>query len=270
MYDIFQAPFIREMKEMTANMYRMGWDERNGGNISVLLDAPVVEAFIDPAHVQETIGLSFDASALAGRYVLVTRTGGYFKNIESRPQENLGLVRIAKDGGSYDVMWGFAGGGRPTSEFPTHLMNHIVRLKADACHRVVLQCHPVNTLAMTFVHTLDEREFTRTLWKMCTECMVVFPDGVGVLPWMVCGGNEIGEKTAEKIADRRLVVWAQHGIFGTGRDMDEAFGLVETVEKAAEIYMKILGHPIVQAYGDKELHALAEAFHLTPRAGYLD
>ena len=105
MYDIFQAPFIREMKEMTANMYRMGWDERNGGNISVLLDAPVVEAFIDPAHVQETIGLSFDASALAGRYVLVTRTGGYFKNIESRPQENLGLVRIAKDGGSYDVMW---------------------------------------------------------------------------------------------------------------------------------------------------------------------
>ena len=25
-----------------------------------------------------------------------------------------------------------------------------------------------------------ERDFTRTLWQMCTECIVVFPDGVNV------------------------------------------------------------------------------------------
>ena len=37
MKDIMNAPFVEEMKEMTANMYRLGWDERNGGNISYLL-----------------------------------------------------------------------------------------------------------------------------------------------------------------------------------------------------------------------------------------
>ena len=32
---------------------------------------------------------------------------------------------------------------------------------------------------------------------MCTECLVVFPDGVGIIPWLVPGTNEIGVATAE-------------------------------------------------------------------------
>ena len=55
---------------------------------------------------------------------------------------------------------------------------------------------------MTYVHDLDEVAFTRTLWQMCTECVVVFPDGVNVLPWMLCGTNEIGVATAEKMQIR--------------------------------------------------------------------
>ena len=31
--------------------------------------------------------------------------------------------------------------------------------------------------------------------------------------------------------ESRLVLWPQHGIYGTGRDMDEVFGLIETAEK---------------------------------------
>ena len=38
MKNILEAPFVREMCETTANMYRLGWDERNGGNISYMLD----------------------------------------------------------------------------------------------------------------------------------------------------------------------------------------------------------------------------------------
>ena len=32
-----------------------------------------------------------------------------------------------------------------------------------------------------------------------------------------------------------LVVWGLHGIYGAGKDMDETFGLIETVEKAAQL-----------------------------------
>ena len=37
MKDILTAPFVQEMMQTTANMYRLGWDERNGGNISYML-----------------------------------------------------------------------------------------------------------------------------------------------------------------------------------------------------------------------------------------
>ncbi|MBQ8095177.1 MAG: class II aldolase/adducin family protein [Clostridia bacterium] len=35
--------------------------------------------------------------------------------------------------------------------------------------------------------------------------------------------------------DGEDIVWAQHGIYGANKDLDETFGLIETAEKAAEI-----------------------------------
>ena len=35
--NVLQAPFVEEMVKTTKNLYRLGWDERNGGNISYLL-----------------------------------------------------------------------------------------------------------------------------------------------------------------------------------------------------------------------------------------
>ncbi|MBQ3880513.1 MAG: rhamnulose-1-phosphate aldolase, partial [Oscillospiraceae bacterium] len=144
------------------------------------------------------------------------------------------------------------------------------RLSVDPENRIVMHCHPANLLAMTYVHPLDERAFTRTLWQMCTECIVVFPDGVNVLPWMLCGTNEIGIATAEKMRTARLVVWAQHGIYGAGKDLDETFGRIETAEKAAEIYMKIAHLPILQTITDEQMHLLEGRFGVKAREGYLD
>ncbi len=269
MKDIFTAPFVEQMRATTANMYRLGWDERNGGNISYMIDTGEAEQYLDLSRVIRTLPLGFDAAALSGKIFIVTGTGKYFKNIDKDPEANLGIVRIASDGKAAELLWGYRDGGKFTSEFPSHLMSHIERLKADPKNRVVMHCHPANLLAMTYVHTLDEREFTRTLWQMCTECIVVFPDGVNVLPWMLCGTNDIGIATAEKMKTARLTVWSQHGIYGAGKDLDEAFGLIETAEKAAEIYMKIAHLPRVNTITDEQLKTLAEAFGVTYRENYL-
>ena len=55
MKNIFEAPFVREMEKTTANMYRLGWDERNGGNVSYLLDEKEVAEYLDLIHVIRTI-----------------------------------------------------------------------------------------------------------------------------------------------------------------------------------------------------------------------
>ena len=58
-------------------------------------------------------------------------------------------------------------------------MSHIVRLRKDPNHHVVMHCHATHTLALTYVLPEDEDEITRTLWRMSTECIVVFPEGIG-------------------------------------------------------------------------------------------
>ena len=269
MENIINAPFMREICMTTANMYRLGWDERNGGNISYLLDKEEVSKYLDINNLIRTIPLGFDASPLAGRIFIVTGTGKYFKDVKYNAETNLGIVRISPDGQNAELLWGYEDGGKFTSEFPAHLMSHIARLSVDPENRVVMHCHPTNTLAMNYVHELDEKKFTHTLWEMSTECIVVFPDGVGILPWMLCGTNTIGEATAEKMKEFRLVIWGMHGIYGAGKTMDEAFGLIETVEKAAQIYMLTAHMPRINTIRDRQLAELAEAFGVNYRKDFL-
>lgn len=96
--DMLQANFVQEMMDTTANLYRLGWDERNGGNISYLLEEEEILPFLDPTVVLREIPMIFDASALAGKYFIVTGSGKYFKNVAAHPTENLGVIRVKEDG----------------------------------------------------------------------------------------------------------------------------------------------------------------------------
>ena len=267
--NILFEKWMTEMIRTLTNMYNHGWDERNGGNVSMLIDEEQVAKCLDPERVIRRIPTGFTEPSLAGKYFLVTGTGKYFKNVQYEPAVNLGLVRIAASGDEAELLWGFTDGGTFTSEFPAHMMTHAARLRVNPENRIYMHCHPTNLLAMTYVHELDERSFTRTLWQMCTECIVVFPEGVNILPCVVCGTNQLGMDTAEKMKTARLVIWSQHGLSAVGNTLDEAFGLIETVEKAAEVYMKIAGLPRVNTITDEILQGLAERFGLTPREGYL-
>jgi len=270
MTDLMQASLMQEMIRICSLMYDHGWNERNGGNVSLLLQGTEMDDFLQEAPGKRTLATGFRLPALEGKTFLITGTGKYFKNVAYRPEVNLGIVRLTEEGTRAELLWGFEDGGSFTSEFPAHMMSHAVRLAADPAHRVIMHCHPANLLAMTFVHDLEERAFTRTLWQMCTECVVVFPDGVNVLPWMLCGTNDIGLATADKMSTARLVVWAQHGLYAAGSSLDDAFGLVETVEKAAEIYMKIAHLPLKQTITDEAMHQLEGRFGFKAREGYLE
>jgi rhamnulose-1-phosphate aldolase len=44
-HNIYEAPFIKEMCEATRNLWKNGWAERNGGNISYRLDEEEVRFY---------------------------------------------------------------------------------------------------------------------------------------------------------------------------------------------------------------------------------
>ncbi len=264
------SKFVKEMSEITANMYRQGWDERNGGNVSYLLTEEEVKQYFKNPKVIRDIPLSFEAPTnVRGKYFLVTGTGKYFKNVIKDPETNLGLVHICGCGKNAELIWGFKDGGKFTSEFPAHLLSHSARLTVDPENRIVMHTHPTYTICMTATVPTEEKEFTRRLWKTNTEAVVVFPEGVGVLPCMVCGTNEIGEATAEKMKTFRLVTWTNHGIYGVGKNIDEAFGLIETVEKTAQLYMLTLGH-VINEIPDEVILGLAKLWNLKIMDGVIN
>ena len=92
---------------------------------------------------------------------------------------------------------------------------------------------------------------------------VVFPGGVGVVPWMVPGGADIAMATSELMKKYDAAVWAHHGLFVSGPDYDITFGLMHTIEKAAQIYMLAItagGGKIRQTITDDNLRAIAKEF----------
>ena len=203
---------------------------------------------------------------LAGEFFLVTGSGKYFRNIIVDPEACLAIIELDESGENYRIRWGLVEGGRPTSELPTHLMNHEVKKRVTGGkHRVIYHAHTTNTIALTFVLPLSDEVFTRELWEMATECPVVFPEGVGVIGWMVPGGRDIAVATSRMMETYNAAIWAHHGMFCSGEDFDLTFGLMHTIEKSAEILIKVLSMSPVktQTITPDNFRNLAEGFHIS-------
>ena len=231
----------RDFIKICTDGWLQGWHERNGGNLSCRMtpaEAEEVKDLLNENAAWKEIGA--EVPGLANEYFMVTGSGKYFRNVELDFEDNAAIIKVNEDGTMYKIVYGLVNGGRPTSELPSHLMNLEVLKQRDEGLRIVYHAHPANTVALTFVLPLEDEVFTREIWEMETECPVVFPEGIGVVPWMVPGGKEIGIKTSEIMKTKKVAVWAHHGMFVCGHDFDEAFGLMHTVEKAAEILVKVM------------------------------
>ncbi len=239
---VLDANFVKSFIRMANDGWEQGWHERNGGNLSYRIKPDEIESVkeeLDESGEWKEIGTS--VPGLLGEYFMVTGSGKYFRNVILDPEDSCCIIRVDETGENYQVQWGLSHGGRPTSELPSHLMNHEVKKRiTSGKYRVIYHAHTPNVIALTFVLPLKDEVFTRELWEMATECPVVFPDGIGVVPWMVPGGRDIAVATSKLMEDYDVAVWAHHGMFCSGEDFDLTFGLMHTVEKSAEILVKTL------------------------------
>ncbi|MCR4674749.1 MAG: rhamnulose-1-phosphate aldolase [Lachnospiraceae bacterium] len=239
---ITDVKFVEGFIRMANDGWEQGWHERNGGNLSYRIkpeEVGEVKSYLKEDGPWQEIGTC--VPDLAGEYFMVTGSGKYFRNVILDPEDSTCIIKIDDKGENYQIQWGLVNGGRPTSELPSHLMNHEVKKKASGgTHRVIYHAHTTNVIALTFVLPLEDEVFTRELWEMATECPVVFPSGIGVVGWMVPGGRDIAVATSELMKKYDVAIWAHHGMFASGEDFDLTFGLMHTVEKSAEILVKTL------------------------------
>ncbi|MPQ30737.1 rhamnulose-1-phosphate aldolase [Clostridium estertheticum] len=240
--NIEDMKFIQNFKKIANDAWLKGWHERNGGNITYRLtqeEVSAVKGIINDDSEYTPIGVT--VKNLANEYFLVTGSGKFIRNMTVCLEENAGLIKVDEKGENYKIVWGLINGARPTSEVTSHLMSHSIKKeKTKGTYRVIMHSHTTNAIALTFVLPLDGKVFTRELWEMATECPVVFPGGIGIVPWMVPGGAPIAEATGKLMKKHDVVIWAHHGMFCAGETLDLTFGLMDTVEKSAEILVKVL------------------------------
>lgn len=271
---ILDIKVLKDYIRMCNDGWLQGWHERNGGNLTYrMTDEEVNECRPYFSFERPWVNMGVQADNLKNEYFLATGSGKFFRNVILEPQDNICIVEINDKGDSYRIVWGLVKGGRPTSEFPSHFMNHSVRKAAtNGENRVIYHAHPANVIALTYVLSLTAKAFTRALWQSATECPVVFPNGVGVVEWMVPGGSDIAMATSRLMEKYEAAVWAHHGLFCSGPDFDITFGLMHTIEKAAEIYVKVLsmGKDVKQTITDDNLRAIAKEFGVTLNEEFLD
>ena len=277
MNSIFGVKVMEDYIRMCHDGVRQGWHERNGGNLTYRMKEEEVaecKPYFKP-EPGEWVELGVQADNLKGEYFISTGSGKFLQNVGLEPQNSICIVEINDKGDSYRIVWGLENGGRPTSEFPTHFMNHSVRKSVTGgANRVIYHAHTPYVIALTYVLPLKAEVFTRMLWKSATECCVVFPGGVGVVPWMVPGGPEIAKATCVLMEKYDAAIWSFHGLFVSGPDFDTAFGLMHTIEKAAQIASIALaangGRAPRQVITDDELRAIGRDFGVKLNEEILD
>lgn len=239
---ILDCKFVKGFVKMADDGFQQGWHERNGGNLSYRIKPEEVESIRARLNCPgEWTPIGVSVPGLAEEFFLVTGSGKYFRNVIVDPEVCIAIIELDDKGENYRIRWGLVEGGTPTSELATHLMNHEVKKRVtNGVHRVIYHAHTTNVIALTFVLPLTDEVFTRELWEMATECPVVFPDGVGVIGWMVPGGRPIAVETSRLMEKYDVAIWAHHGMFCSGEDFDLTFGLMHTVEKSADILIKVL------------------------------
>lgn len=271
--EILETPFVQRFIKFCLEGYGRGWHERNGGNFSYRMKEEEVALVKDKlVYTEDWKPIGTEVPSLAEEYFLVKCTGSYMMNMGVDPLHCLGIIQVDKTGTKYRILFGMSDGRRPTSELPAHLMNlAVVKERTNGKYRVVYHCHPATIIALSFVLPLDAKVWSHRFWEMMTECPIIFPAGIGVVPWMVPGGKEIAVATSELMKTYDIAIWAHHGIFVTGEDFDSTWGLIDCVEKSADILCKVLAMGgIKQTITDENFHELEKPFGIKINPEFLD
>ena len=257
---------INDFVNICNDMWLKGWCEANAGNISMRMSHESAEKYNDEINKTEWIFLNEGCENLANDFFIVTASGCFLKNISKDFFGNAGIIQIDDRGKNYKIIKGFNDNSSPTSELASHLAIHSLRKKiSNGNDKVVVHAHPSNLISLTNLLSLDSEKLTRLLWEIQNESIIVFPDGVGYLPWMLPGSSDIAPATAALFEKHRLVVWQFHGVLAAGKDTDTAFGLIDTAEKEASIYLKCLSAGgIKYKLTNEQIKALAKNYNVNP------
>lgn len=253
---------VYEVAEVAGYLWQKGWAERNGGNITINITDEVDDEIMKMPAISDKVQIGKVLPNLKGCYFYCKGTNRRMRDLARWPMENGSVIRILDDCSSYEII--ADNPVKPTSELPSHLSMHDFLIGKGSNYKAALHTHPIDLIAMTHNPAfLEKDKLTYLLWSMIPETRAFCPRGLGIIPYKMPSSIELADATIKELEDYDVVMWEKHGVCAVGENIMEAFDMVDTLSKSAQIYLtaKSMGfEPAGTSMEDME--ALKTAFNL--------
>ncbi|MDL2248046.1 rhamnulose-1-phosphate aldolase [Bacteroides sp. OttesenSCG-928-J23] len=234
------AKTIGQVAEVAGYLWQKGWAERNGGNITVNITHMVDNEIETLEPISAPISIGRTLPNLKGCYFFCKGTNKRMRDLARWPMENGSVIRILDDCASYEII--ADNPVKPTSELASHLSIYNYLIGKGSTYKAVMHTHPIDLIAMTHNPAfLVKDTLTNLLWSMIPETRAFCPRGVGIVPYKMPSSFELADATIDLLDEYDVVMWEKHGVVSVSDDIMEAFDMVDTLSKSAQIYLTAKG-----------------------------
>ena len=257
------ASEVNDVAEAAGHLWRKGWAERNGGNITVNITEHVDDAMRALPAITEARPIGMTLPNLKGCWFFCKGTNRRMRDLARWPMRNGSVIRITDDCAHYEIVADEP--VAPTSELPSHLAVHNYLIGKGSNYKASLHTHPIELVAMSHnPEYLMKDVLTRLLWSMIPETKAFAPRGLGIVPYMLPSSNELAQATIDAIDDDYdVVMWEKHGVSAVDTDIMAAFDQVDVLNKSANIYMcaRSMGF-VPDGMSDAQMQEITDVFNL--------
>lgn len=260
------AKQIGDVAEVAGYLWQKGWAERNGGNITVNVTEMVDDEIRVLPAIGDKIPIGREMPYLKGAFFFCKGTNRRMRDLARWPMDNGSLIRISNDCAHYEIIADKP--VKPTSELASHLSIHNYLLGKGSNYKAVVHTHPTDLVAMTHNPAfLQKDRLTHLLWSMIPETRAFCPRGLGIIPYALPSSFTLADATIEQLEEYDVVMWEKHGIISVSENVMEAFDMIDTLSKSAQIYMiaKSMGFE-PEGINLEQMSEFEEAFNLPTKS----
>ena len=217
-------------------LWQRGWAVKNGGNISLNItgEVDIRTSDLNQFPYKQLENACPDLSQMV---LLMTGAGTRMRDVESNLFKNVCIIRFSDDGTGYYIIDDeiFNSHLIPTSELLTHLAIHQLLKKQGGVQKAVLHTHPDELIALTLIPGYcDELRLNKMLFSVQPESAIANPMDIGLVQYILPGTEQLAEKTVASLQYHPIVLWGKHGCIALGKDIQEAFDLIDVMNKSAQ------------------------------------
>ena len=256
---------LSQLGEVGKRLSDIGAAEAAAGNLSISVREHLDITMCFPN--MQIMELPVPAPDLAGATLIVSGSGRRLRDILEVPTANLACIFV-EAGGRTGRMFTAPDCqfNRVTSEFNSHLaVQHDQMRSRDLKFHAIVHAQPVYLTYLSHLSDYQDEEYlNRHLLRWQPETILNFPQGIGVLPFILIGSVQLTIETMLALRDHHMVIWSQHGVMARADDsMFHALDLIEYAETAARYeYLNLTAGRRSEGLTPDQLREIANSWNL--------